>query len=213
MRNILVIYFIQCLSIYLIAQTKNLPCPGIQTVRYAGITYNTIQIGNQCWLKENLNVGEIISAKQNQTNNGIIEKYCYNDSTINCEKYGGLYQWDEVMQYSTIEKSKGLCPAGWHVPSLKEFQILGAAVNKDGNALKAAGLGTGTDTSGFSAILGGYRDNNGNFGVKDGTNFWSSTEANGSDARGFSLTENGSNLYYGNGKKKYGFSVRCEKDE
>jgi uncharacterized protein (TIGR02145 family) len=116
------------------------------------------------------------------------------------------------MQYSTKEKFQGLCPTGWHIPSLKEFQILAAAVNKDGNGLKATGKGTGTDSSGFSAILNGYRDINGNFGVKDGTNFWSSTEVNALEARGFSLTENGSNLYFGNGKKKYGFSVRCIKD-
>ena len=53
------------------------PCPGTPTVTYYGKTYNTVQIGNQCWLKENLDVGTMIntnSSSNKQTNNGIIEK-------------------------------------------------------------------------------------------------------------------------------------------
>ncbi|HSL89900.1 MAG TPA: hypothetical protein VK870_11395 [Ignavibacteriaceae bacterium] len=58
-------------------------CPGTPTVTYAGKTYNTVQIGNQCWLKENLDVGNMIIGSLNQFDNGIIEKYCYNnDSNI-----------------------------------------------------------------------------------------------------------------------------------
>ncbi len=56
-----------------------------------GKTYNTVQIGPQCWFKENLNVGARINSSQNQNaTNGIIEKYCYNDLESNCDIYGGL---------------------------------------------------------------------------------------------------------------------------
>jgi len=76
-----------------------LPCPGMPTVVYGGQTYNTVQIGTQCWLKENLNIGTKIPGTQNQANNGTIEKYCYNNDEANCAIYGGLYQWNEMMQY------------------------------------------------------------------------------------------------------------------
>lgn len=52
------------------------PCPEIPTVTYEGKIYNTVKIENQCWIKENLNVGTMINGNQNQSNNGTIEKYC-----------------------------------------------------------------------------------------------------------------------------------------
>jgi len=64
-------------------------------VSYEGITYNTVQIGSQCWLKENLVVGTMIDSLQNQTSNSVIEKYCYNNDSTNCNTYGGLYQWGD----------------------------------------------------------------------------------------------------------------------
>ncbi|MCB9250263.1 MAG: hypothetical protein H6613_17785 [Ignavibacteriales bacterium] len=82
-------------------------CPGIPTVTYAGKTYNTVQIGEQCWLKENLNVGTLIDQKVESMNNSIIEKFCYNNEEANCEKYGGLYQWAEAMEYLNSEGNKG----------------------------------------------------------------------------------------------------------
>ncbi|MDR3668834.1 MAG: FISUMP domain-containing protein, partial [Ignavibacteriaceae bacterium] len=71
-------------------------CKGIDIVNYSGQKYTTVQIGNQCWLKENLNVGVMINGSSEQTNNGIIEKYCYQNDPANCIKYGGLYQWNEA---------------------------------------------------------------------------------------------------------------------
>jgi hypothetical protein len=50
---------------------SNPPCPGLATILYGGQTYNTVQIGNKCWLKENLNIGTRINGLQQQTNNGI----------------------------------------------------------------------------------------------------------------------------------------------
>ncbi len=61
---------------YTIQFATNIPCMGAPTVEYEGQTYNTIQIYSQCWLKENLNVGAMISATQSQENNNTIEKYC-----------------------------------------------------------------------------------------------------------------------------------------
>lgn len=188
------------------------PCPGIPTVTYAGKTYNTVLIGDQCWLIENLDVGTIIQGSQDQTNNGTIEKYCYDNDPNNCNTYGGLYQWNEAMQYVTNEGAQGICPPGWHIPALAEFVTLKTTVNNDGDALKATGQG-GTNTSGFSALLAGYRYGGGNFSYLGGVaHFWSSTEYSWADASTLYLYGNGSNinLYYVN--KEYGFSMRCLKD-
>jgi uncharacterized protein (TIGR02145 family) len=121
------------------------PCPGMPTVEYEGHTYNTVLIGSQCWLRENLDVGVQISGSTNQTNNGTIEKWCYNNSASNCEIYGGLYQWDEMMKYSTTEGSRGICPNGWHIPTDAEWCALTTYVDPTINC-SAIG-GTGTDAS------------------------------------------------------------------
>ncbi len=103
-------------TIYMFDILKGLRCPGNPTVTdIDGNTYNTVQIGSQCWLKENLNVGEMINGNENMNNNGTIEKYCYGNDLANCHTYGGLYQWDEMMQYSTTQAVQGICPLDWHI--------------------------------------------------------------------------------------------------
>ena len=200
-----------------VAEAMGLPCPGTPTVTYAGKTYNTVLIGTQCWLKENLNVGTMIQGTDTARNNGTIEKYCYNNDTANCNMYGGLYQWNEAMQYSTTAGVQGICPSGWHIPTLSEFQTLRNAVGGDGNALKAVGQGTGagagTNTSGFSALLAGCRDDYGyfyNFGHY--SNFWSSTEYDATYAHNLNLNYSNGFIYLIDNIKAYGFSVRCLED-
>jgi uncharacterized protein (TIGR02145 family) len=189
-------------------------CLGTPVVTYEGKRYNTVQIGSQCWLKENLDVGTMIQGSADATDNGVIEKYCFGNDPNNCATYGGLYQWNEAMQYSTIEGSKGICPTGWHIPTYAEFQTLSITVSADGNALKEIGQGTGTNTSGFSALLAGARYSGGYFdylGIY--AFFWSSTEVSASTAITLSLDPYGSNIYTGiHGSKDYGWSVRCLKD-
>ena len=79
--------------------------------------YPTVMIGNQCWMAANLNFGTVISAGLVQRDNCLAEKYCYNNSLANCSTDGGLYQWNEMMSYTTVEAVQGLCPPGWHIPS------------------------------------------------------------------------------------------------
>ncbi len=198
--------------------SSGLPCPGLPTVIYAGKVYNTVKIGTQCWLKENLDVGIKINGAQEQSDSERIEKYCYDDDTANCNIYGGLYQWDEAMQYTTTEGAQGICPPGWHIPTYSEFQALSTIVGYDGNALKAIGQGTndgiGTNTSGFSTLLSGGRDINGFFDyLFNFANFWSSTEYYSTTAVFVLLSNTGSDIdmYYQYGKG-HGFSVRCLKD-
>ena len=63
------------------------------------------------------------------TDNGTMEKYCYNNEPDSCTKYGGLYQWDEMMQYTTQQGVQGICPPGWHLPTDEEWKVLEGAVD------------------------------------------------------------------------------------
>ncbi len=187
------------------------------TINYAGKIYHEVKIGNQTWLKENLDVGTMIQGSQNPINNRTIEKYCYNNDSANCTTFGGLYQWNEAMAYSTTPGAKGICPDGFHIPTNEELQTLGTAVSNNSNPLVAIGQGTrsgaGTNTSGFSALFAGYRYYNGNFpGLGTNTSFWSSTEYDTTLEDSMSLIYNTSNIFFGNLNKENGFSVRCLKD-
>jgi uncharacterized protein (TIGR02145 family) len=212
----------------------NIPCPGTPTVTYEGQIYNTIQIFSQCWLKENMNVGTMISGTQEMSNNNVIEKYCYNNEQDSCTKYGGFYQWDEMMQYTSQQGIQGICPSGWHLPTDEEWKVLEGAVDSqygigdpewDGVGLRGfdAGLnlksmkgwvsnGNGTDIFGFSGLPGGYRFNDGDFtsiGYK--VYWWTSTEDYNDTAWDRSFF-----CYYPevirDSYNDYGFGVRCLKN-
>ena len=138
--------------------------------------YKTVLIGSQCWMQENLNIGLRIDHTSDQSNNSILEKFCYDDLESNCDVYGGLYQWDELMQYDNTPGARGLCPAGWHVPTDEEWcqmeVYLDPTVNCSTNgttgtdiALKLKEAGTthwappntgATNSSGFTALPGGW---------------------------------------------------------
>ncbi len=140
---------------------------GQDNVLYQNKTYHTVQINNQCWLRENLDVGTMVSGVSSeppchnitagywscQVNPDIIEKYCYQDDANNCNTYGGLYEWTEMMgfpyqcgygdfssgssncgtetTYTINEKHQGICPTGWHIPSQSDWHELelGLATN------------------------------------------------------------------------------------
>ncbi|MDR3665766.1 MAG: FISUMP domain-containing protein [Ignavibacteriaceae bacterium] len=194
-------------------------CPGLPTITFSNRIYNTVQIGNQCWLKENLDVGTMINANNTQTDNGIVEKFCYNNDSTNCKKYGGLYQWTEAMQYGGSGTNvQGICPTGWRLPDTNDFNILTSTLNNNAEALKAisqgSGSGAGTDASGFSALLAGYRGANaGAFGDLGGyTNFWSSMESNAANAYIMWIGAVETSINQNNTNKIVGFSVRCIKD-
>ena len=99
-----------------------------------GKKYKWVRIGDQTWMAENLNFGTAITTKVKPMDNEIVEKFCYNNDTMNCKIYGGLYAHREVFSYQVdlkdaLEKSQGICPPGWHVPSDYEWTILEAYVD------------------------------------------------------------------------------------
>jgi uncharacterized protein (TIGR02145 family) len=127
-------------------------------------------------MAENLNIGEMVLGENEQNDDTKIERYCYNNDTTNCDKYGGLYQWAEMMQlpsrcntescYKKIRRDhQGICPEGWRLFTWDDYEIIRDYNDKYGDGIK--GLRSqcfqGKNTSGFSLIGGGLRTEDGVF--------------------------------------------------
>lgn len=188
-----------------------------------GKTYTTVQIGTQCWMSQNLNIGTRIDGPSNQTNNGNIEKYCYENDESNCNVYGGLYQWNEAMQYSTTPGVQGICPAGWHLPTDAEWTTLTTFLGGESiSAGKMKETGTlhwlppnagATNSCGFTALPGGYRYASGGFyGLTYYALIWSSSQYDASGAWYRQFYYSTEYVDRNNSNEPSGFSCRCIKD-
>jgi uncharacterized protein (TIGR02145 family) len=208
-----------------------------------GNVYQTVKIGNQVWTVENLrttkyNDGTPIPLVTDKTawKNLHTPGYCYYNNTSNADsirKYGALYNWYAV-------DTKKLAPKGWHVPTYAEWTILEnyliangynwdgtTAVNKIAKSMAAktdwrtaADAGdigndlTKNNRSGFSALPGGFRGDNGYFRVIGLYGYWwSATEIGASDAYFRYLGFGDAHLYRDGIRKSCGFSVRLLRDE
>ena len=199
--------------------------PGAETVTdIDGNVYNTVTIGTQVWMTSNLkttkyNDGTVIPLVTNNAEWAALSTPGYswynNDEATQKSTYGALYNWYAV---NTLK----LCPTGWHVPSDAEWTILttylGASVA--GDKLKETGTSHwsspnsgATNATGFTALPGGGRYNDGTFGYLGSYGvWWSSTEFDSGYAwpRGMYYYDSSVGRVYGN--KEIGFSVRCVKD-
>ncbi|MCF8405534.1 MAG: right-handed parallel beta-helix repeat-containing protein [Bacteroidales bacterium] len=194
-----------------------------------GNSYTTVQIGTQCWMAENLNIGTMINSSNSQIDNSIIEKYCYDDNSTNCDTYGGLYQWNEMMNYVTTEGTQGICPDGWYMPTDNEWETLMNFLG-GGNVAGGEMKSTRTDpdahprwnspnsgannNSGFTAYPGGSRKYNATFPNNLGANsLWWSSSQNGSNHSWLRILEYSSaQAFTTYGDKSTGMSIRCLKD-
>lgn len=204
-------------------------------VTYAGQTYTTVIIGTQCWMQQNLNVGSRIAGSSQQSNNSIIEKFCYNNEDAKCNTYGGLYQWSEAVQYlngATNETSwspvpsgnvQGICPAGWHIPSNAEWTKLSDALggaSGAGGKMKEMGTATWTtpntgasNSSGFTALPAGNSMAGGGFeNLGTIAYYWSSSSHAPTLASDMAIANTSGDLNFSGNYKNLGFSVRCLKD-
>jgi uncharacterized protein (TIGR02145 family) len=207
-----------------------------------GNVYNTITIGTQVWMVENLkttkyNDGTVIPLVTDNTDwgNRTTPGYCWynNDSAMYKNIYGALYNW------YTVNTGK-LAPTGWHVPTDTEWTtlenyLIANGYNYDGSTSGyyyakslaattdwAIDSGTGTigndltknNRSGFSALPGGYRNiGNGTFHyVGRYGNWWSSTEYYTGNAWYRGMYYGVSYVHRLNYDKQNGFSVRCVRD-
>ncbi|MBR4787192.1 MAG: fibrobacter succinogenes major paralogous domain-containing protein [Bacteroidales bacterium] len=201
-----------------------------------GNTYSTVQIGSQCWMKENLrtthySTGGSITDLTNNTSSWSSTTggaYCYYEGNAsNRSNYGLLYNYKAV-------ETGSLCPEGWHVPTSDEvFTTLSNSISTTigstsvGGAMKTTGTSywnspnTGaTNSSGFSARGGGYRNNSGTYSeLKQSGVFWTSSNYNGTYSYNYMLSYDQGDLYhYGTASYDYamhrnsGLSVRCLKN-
>lgn len=190
-------------------------------------------------MAQNLNVGVWVPGltnSDNQSNNSVIEKYCYNDDKTVCGTDGGLYQWAEAMGFKnacngvsisaascaeTIATGhhQGICPDGWHIPKKEEWNLLATSLGGTyyaGEKMKTTTKWVntqGSNLSGFSAFPVGVRSDAGGFDyVGYHTIFWVATEYSDVNAYGSDLQNISAVLDVTQYSKKYGFSVRCLKD-
>jgi len=164
---------------------------------------NTVQINNQCWLAQNMNIGTIIDVGSNQSAGcDNIRKYCYENNEAFCGSDGGLYQWNQAMCGLTYEGARGICPAGWRIPANKDWDDLVNVYN--GLELQSGG------ESGFKGKLAGHRSLNGTFaGQGEYGVFWASSQFSADTAWYRMLYDSESEVYWSIFDKRGGFSVRC----
>jgi uncharacterized protein (TIGR02145 family) len=188
-----------------------------------GNTYNTLQIGTQCWMRSNLNVSKfrngnnIVNITNNTqwsiTSNGA---WCYYDNDMsNGTLYGKLYNW------YAVNDSRGLCPIGWHIPTDVEWTTLENNLggwSVAGGAMKSTiGWGSSntgaTNSSGFTALPGGGRYVNGVFAsIGDFGNWWSSTFLGSVSATYRYLFRGYAFVSSNNEGHRFGSSIRCVRD-
>ena len=148
--------------------------PDCGTVEYGGRTYHTVMIGRQCWLRENLAIGQTIAANLEAKDNAVTEKYAPGNDAALLPEYGGLYPWREYGGYDMTKMAppvQGICPPGFHIPSETEWYSLISFLGGEGLAggkLKEAGFSYwnepnsgASNESGFSARGAGIRNADG----------------------------------------------------
>jgi uncharacterized protein (TIGR02145 family) len=197
-----------------------------------GNIYNTVRIGSQVWMAENLNVTKyndgtpIPNATDSPTWANLTSgAYTdYNNTPSVSATYGRLYNWytvdDDPGTMTTSNGGKNVCPTGWHVPSDAEWIVLTTYLggeNGAGGKLKETGtlhwaadnIGA-TNETGFTALPGGYRDYTGYFGNLgyDG-HWWTTTISSGTNAFYRHINFDYSDVYKVDDSFRYGFSVRC----
>jgi uncharacterized protein (TIGR02145 family) len=203
-----------------------------------GNSYNTVQVGAQCWMQSNLKVSKYrngdnipagwFNSDWGNTTSGAYSIFGHNP--VNDGLYGKLYNHYAVMD------TRGLCPSGWHVPTDEEWNVMvkyldpnadtgavGWQNSNAGGALKSTAIlptpsgwsppNTGaTNSSGFTAGPGGHRDYDGNFNEFSNNGYWWSSSFSGSNAFYRNLTFINGNIYRLNTTRTYGFSARCLRD-
>lgn len=162
-------------------------------------SYKSVKIGSQTWMAENLNFIADSS-------------WCYNDSAVHCKTYGRLYSWNAANK---------ACPTGWHLPADEEWTALTDFLGGEDHAagkLKSTAEwkipdSLADNSSGFSAIPGGYRHYGGKFySIGYGGHWWTASLYGPNSAWKRNMSGYKEVIFRNNGLHDYGFSVRCVKD-
>jgi uncharacterized protein (TIGR02145 family) len=194
--------------------------------------YQTVQIGDQIWMAENLKyLPEVFSSSYSSENIPYYYVYGYGGTDVSAAKatanyntYGVLYNWTAAMNSGTSYADgnpsgiQGVCPAGWHLPSnaewteLRDFAAGVSHLMEDGDSHWTYDVGT--NSTGFTALPGGMRNQaNGSFStIGDNGNWWTTSSASEGEGAAVNIDYQ-SNIYIGLlREKEYGYSVRCVKN-
>ena len=205
--------------------TQGDPCSGEESVTYNSHEYPLVTIGDQCWFAENLRTdtyangdpipGNVSDAAWGSATFGA-QAICDNSPT-NLENYGRLYN------LYAVDDSRGLCPSGWHVATDGEWTDLTdylGGTSWAGTHMKSSSEDSpswdGTNSSGFSALPGGVRYwDSGVFGDEGDTGYWWSPSPDGTSDASFRYLDSDDGYVYrfSSPTLRYGFSVRCVRDE
>ncbi|MFO7869282.1 MAG: FISUMP domain-containing protein [Bacteroidales bacterium] len=198
-----------------VTDTIDLPVPTVTDID--GNSYPIIKLGKQIWMQENLRVSHTPEGEE------IEGCYDYDDSSEYSKTYGKLYTWHAIMNGSTEEEARGICPEGWHIPSddeWKELEIFMGMTQGEANSLNDwRGVGVGTalikgGSSNFDIQLSGRRSPYGSYLLLDAYEYqWTSTEAGNSAFRRCFDPGRSTVGRWDTFSKDYGFSVRCVKNE
>ena len=181
-------------------------------------------------MAENLNIGKMIGSGLDQANDTLIERYCYDRDTTNCDRYGGLYQWAEMMQLpsrcntescadSIKPNQQGICPDGWRLLTRDDFYIvLHADNNKYGIKGVRSEVFGGQNSTGYSLVGAGYVWDRRLQGLKSSTAWFYPEEGREGYVEGYALAMGANNTETEASEvfsqlKTNGFSVRCVKLE
>ena len=213
-----------------------------------GRVYKKVTIGTQTWMAENLDFGypnetTRLTLRQPGASTTSAQKWCYafvsnSDTADLCRDYGGYYQWHTAMafglkcdstscsgQIKTVHR--GICPEGWHIPSVSEWNTLksfvdsanGGSQNDEGTSLKAKWFWKtyGTDAFGWNGLPGGYvPDRAASVARAEGLNkigrWWAASESSTANGGAFALDSNSAVLKQESAKKFNAKNVRCVKD-
>lgn len=200
-----------------------------------GNTYKVVKIDEQLWMAANLKyLPSVVGPGTGSETKPYYYVYGYDGTNVsdarakaNYDIYGVLYNWPAAMNKATSSTSnpsgvQGVCPTGWHLPSDAEWtqltDYLGLSVA--GGKLKESRMthwdspNTGaTNETGFTALAGGYRKEDGKFvSMGEDSDFWSASEFNTNFAWFRNIHYDDTDVGRNNFNKEIGFSVRCVKD-
>jgi len=199
-------------------QSNPFTCGGILTDVRDGRLYGTTLIGGKCWMTRNLDYGGTTAGSLPSTDNCVIEKYC-RATDGSCSAWGGLYQWDEMMQYGFTVSGQGICPPEWHVPTESEWSALLAGLNSGvtpPDGIAGSFLKDLTRPGGFYSLQEGllYFNQVWSFlsGYQQASMYWTSSPADSKRAvaRGMTGITFSTSRY--SSSRANAFSVRCVKD-
>ena len=201
---------------------------GIRGNKYANGangTYSVVEIGGQCWMQESIDVNPTESPTW--VNSSDVGWYGYYNDNYQAAGEGTLLQWSAAMNGATTERAQGVCPTDWHIPSDCEWMYLENSLGmtiaeQQGTGWRNSGTvgsklstltANGTNSSGFTALLAGYRLTNGPFNSRGALGlWWSSSEPSAAYAHRRYLASSQAGVHRNSHNKDNGFSVRCLKD-